>query len=130
MAVGFISSADPGTSCQDPIGGFSNRKKKRNIFQVAIKFSFVAPNQPFFDRLETFSIARLPKITLVLLFLDENHDLPSLRASFGWALTQPRFSSANLHQNLINLDKNCSRAVLKLEETVGSGFHKKIIASE
>ena len=36
------------------------------------KVSFVGPNQPFFDRLDTKSIARLLKLTLVLLCFCEN----------------------------------------------------------
>ena len=63
---------------------------------MATQLSFVAPIGPFFDRLDTFSIARLLKITLVLLFFGETHYLPSLRASLGRELTQRRFSSAQI----------------------------------
>jgi hypothetical protein len=47
--------------------------------------------------LDTFSIARLLRITLVPLFSDENHYLPSLRISLGRELTQRRFSSAKIY---------------------------------
>ena len=59
---------------------------------MATNVSFVALSESFFDRLDTFSIARLLKITLVLLFFDENHYLTSLRASLGRELAQRRFS--------------------------------------
>ena len=58
--------------------------------------SFVAPNQSFFDRLDAFSIARLLKNTLVVLFFGETHWLLSLRASLGRELTQRGFSSAQI----------------------------------
>ena len=55
-----------------------------------------ASTESFFDRLDTFSIARLLKITLVLLFFGETHYLPSLRASLAQELTQRRSSSAQI----------------------------------
>ena len=70
--------------------------KKNKKSRVAAKSSFVAPNQPFFDRLDIFPNARLLKITLVLLFFDDIHYLPCVRASIGQELTQRRFSSAQI----------------------------------
>ena len=82
---------------QDRVSGlFSKRKKNGEKSAVATKLSFVAPIGSFLARLDTFSIARLLKITLVLLFLGEIHYLPSLRASLGRELAQRRFS---LHPN-------------------------------
>ena len=60
------------------------------------KVSFVAPNKPFFDRLDTFPIARLLKITLVPLVFGEIHYLLSLRTSLGRELTQDGLSSAQI----------------------------------
>ena len=50
------------------MGVFWNLNKKEKS-DVATKVSFVAPNQSFLDRLDAFSIARLLKNTLVILFL-------------------------------------------------------------
>ena len=68
-----------------------NHKKKQEKCCVATKVSFVATNQPFVDRLDTFSIARVLKITLVLLFSDEIHCLLSIWSSLGRELPQGRF---------------------------------------
>jgi hypothetical protein len=87
---------------QEPVSALlAKREKKDNKYVVATKVSFVAPIGPFFDRLDTFSIARLLKITLVLLFSGEIHYLPSLRASLGRELTQRRFSSAQIRPFLM-----------------------------
>ena len=88
-------SADSGTGFLVFTGVFQNRGKK-NICSLATKLPFVAYICPFLDRLDAFSIARLLKITLVLLFFGETHYLPSLRASLGRELTQRRFSSAQI----------------------------------
>jgi hypothetical protein len=58
---------------------------------VATKVSFVASNQPFVDRLDTFPIARLLEITLVLLVFVETHYLLDIHASLGRELTQCGF---------------------------------------
>ena len=70
---------------QDRVSGFpqafSQNAKKREKSDVATKLSFSAPNQSFFDRLDAFPIARLLKITLVLLFFQVGpifSDSPSL----------------------------------------------------
>ena len=76
--TGFRPSADPG--------------KKGEIFETATKVSFVTLNQPFFNRLDIFSNARLLKITLVLLIFGENHYLRPLGPSLGRGLTQSDFS--------------------------------------
>jgi hypothetical protein len=87
---------------QEPVSALlAKREKKDNKYVVATKVSFVAPIGPFFDRLDTFSIARLLKITLVLLFSGEIHYLPSLRASLGRELTQRRFSFAQIRSFLM-----------------------------
>ena len=81
---------------QDPVSRFPqalSRYVKKGKSDVHTKLSFSAPNQSFFDRLDIFSIARLLKITLVLLFFSEIPYLPSLRASLSRGLTQRRFSS-------------------------------------
>ena len=64
------------------------QEKKHENFETAIKVSLEAPMEPFLDRLDTFSVARLLKITLVLLFSSEIHYLLSLRASFWQELIQ------------------------------------------
>ena len=83
---------------------------------MATKVSFVAPIGPFLDRLDTFPIARLPKITLVLLFSGEIHYPPSLQASLGRDLTQGRFSSAQIGQILMQKSdpRGKSRVATKL----------------
>ena len=63
--------------------------KKGIKSETATKVSFVALSEPFFNRLDIFSNARLLKITLMLLFFGFNHYLPSLRASLGRELAQP-----------------------------------------
>ncbi len=68
---------------------------------MAANVSSGEPNQPFVDRLHTFSIARLLEITLVLLFFGEIHYPQSLQASLGRDLTQSRFSSAHIGQILM-----------------------------
>jgi hypothetical protein len=82
-----------------------NHKKKQEKCGVATKVSFVETNQPFVDRLDTFSIARLLEITLVLLFFGEIHCLLSLRASLDRDLTQGRFSSVPIGQILMQKRK-------------------------
>ena len=76
---------------------------------MTTKVSFEASIGPFFDRLDTFSIARLLKITLVLLFFGEIHYLPSLRASLGRELTQRRFSSAQIGPFLMQKKRSATQ---------------------
>ena len=57
--------------------------KKKEKSEVATKVSFVALSESFFDRLDIFSDARLLKITLVLLFFDENL-LPTVSSGLAW----------------------------------------------
>ena len=59
------------------------RGKKKEKSEVATKVSFVALSESFFDRLDIFSDARLLKITLVLLFFDENL-LPTVSSGLAW----------------------------------------------
>ena len=78
---------------------FWNLKKKRENLVLLQKCRLSRPIQSFFDRLDhldAFSIARLLKNTLVLLFFGETHYLLSLRASLGRELTQSDFSSAQI----------------------------------